>query len=288
MSKFRSAGYVTIAVAILIGCKGAGEFPGYEKSATGLYSKFYLTNEGARKPKTGEYAAISVRYTTEKDSEIFNSTAIKESDHGIITQPVFAPTFKGSFEEGLMSMAIGDSASFKISADSVYFKTFGAKELPKYITKGSKLTFYVKLHDVKTQQELLNEMSLKESKQRDEFLKANNITVQPTETGLYIIETEAGKGENIKAGQTASVKYSGKFLTGQVFDGSELHDGKPYDVVVGKGGVIAGWDEALLKMKKGSKAMLVIPSSLGYGAQGSGPIPPYSSLIFDIEVVDVK
>ncbi|MBI2270885.1 MAG: FKBP-type peptidyl-prolyl cis-trans isomerase [Bacteroidetes bacterium] len=287
MSMYRSLGYAAVVTVLIGGCKG-GDYPGYERSATGLYSKFYVTNEGARKPKTGEYAAISVKYVTEKDSEIFNSSAIKEAEGGIITQPIFASTFKGSFEEGLMSMAQGDSASFKISADSVYMKTFGLKELPPYIKKGSMLTFYVKMHGVKTQQEILNDLSIKEGKQRNEFLKQNNITAEPTETGLYIIEKEAGNGEIIKAGQMAKIKYTGKFLNGNVFDASDMHEGKPFELTVGKGQVIPGWDEALQKMKKGEKAMLVIPSSLGYGSQGFQTIPPYSSLVFDIEVVDVK
>jgi len=288
MNIFKTSGCAAIGAAMLIACTAGNQFPGYEKSPTGLYSKFYVTNEGGRKPKTGEYAAISIKYTNSKDSVLFNSFEMKQAENGVISQPIFGPTFKGSLEEAFMSMAEGDSASFKISADSVYLKTFGLKELPKFVEKGSLLTFYVKLYKVKTQQELVNEMSTKESRQRDEFIRQNNITAQPTETGLYYIEKEAGKGAEIKAGQTASVKYVGKFLNGKVFDASEMHDGKPIEVPVAKGQVIPGWDEALQKMKKGGKAMLIVPSSLGYGTQGSGPIPPFSTLVFEIEVVDVK
>jgi FKBP-type peptidyl-prolyl cis-trans isomerase FkpA len=288
MKTVRSVVYASVTVALLSACASKGLFPDYQKSESGLYSKFYITNEGARKLKTGEIAAVSLKYLNDKDSLIFNSATIKESDHGVISQPVYGSSFKGSLEEALLTMAEGDSASFKISADSVYLKTFGLKELPKYIAKGSMLTFYVKMHAVKTQQEMLNEMSAKEKTVIDQFLKQNNVTVQPTETGLYIISTQAGTGKEIVAGQMASVKYTGKFMNGKVFDASDLHGGTPYDVPVGKGQVIPGWDEALLKMKKGGKALLVIPSSLGYGAQGSQSIPPYTPLIFDIEVVDVK
>ena len=282
---FHLAGFALIA---MVSCKNNNHFSGYEKSENGLYSKFYITHEGARKPKIGEYASISITYYNGKDSLIFNSSSLKEVEHGIIAQPVFKPTFKGSFEEALTTLAVGDSASFKISADSVYLKTFGAKELPKFIEKGSYLTFYVKLHSVQTQQERFNEFSEKEKQALQAYIKDNNITVQPTESGLYFIEKEAGKGAVIKAGQTASVKYSGKLLNGTVFDASERHGDKAFDIKVGEGQVIKGWDEALLKLKKGGKAQIILPSSLAYGVQGGGPIPPFSPLVFDLEVVDVK
>lgn len=284
----KSISYAAVVVALLSACKNSSPNSDYEKSESGLYSKFFITNEGARKPKTGEYASITVQYLNDKDSVLFNSASIKESKNGIISQAVFGSTFKGSFEEALMSMGEGDSASFKISADSVYLKTFGLKELPPYVAKGSLLTFFVKMHGVKTQHELLNELNAEETKSRNEFIAKNNITNQPSASGLIIVEQEPGTGEMIKSGQVASVKYTGKFLNGSVFDASDMHDGKPFDVNVGKGEVIPGWDEALQKMKKGGKAMLVIPSSLAYGAQGSGPIPPYSSLVFDLEIIDVK
>lgn len=291
MKILQSLGCVTLATVLLTGCLDKGGFPGYEKSTTGLYSKFYVSKEGARKPKTGEYAAISVIYKLEqdgKDSVLFTSASIKESDHGVLMQPVFGSTFKGSFEEALMSMGEGDSASFKINADSVYLKTFGLKALPKYIPQNSLLTFYVKLVKVKTQQELVNEMAEKEAGQREEFMKQNDIKAAPTESGLYFIEKEAGKGDLIKNGQTAQVKYTGMFLNGKVFDSSDMHGGKPYDVTIGTAQVIPGWIEAIQKMRKGGKAMIIVPSQLAYGTQGSGPIPPSSSLVFDLEIVDVK
>ncbi len=286
---YAAAGITGVAAIGLWACKGNGQFAGYEKSPSGLYSKFYVNNEGGRKPKTGEYASILLKYTTAKDSVMFDSHSIKESDNGLISEPIMKPTFQGGIEEALMSMSEGDSASFKISADSVFLKTFRAKELPKFIEKGSYLTFYIKMGKVKTQQELMNELSSKEVQQRNDYLKQNNITVEPTASGLYFIEQEPGKGALVKPGQTASVKYSGSLLNGRVFDASDLHQGKlPFDVPVGQQKVIPGWDEALQKMKKGGKATVIIPSSLAYGYQGQGPIPGFSTLVFTMEVVDVK
>ena len=269
-------------------CKNGDRIPGYDKSPNGLYSKFYISHEGGRKPKVGEFASISVKYFNGKDSLMFNSSSIPESENGVLTQAVLNPTFKGGIEDALMAMSVGDSASFKISADSFYLKIMGVKDLPKYIEKGSKLTFYMKLYKVQTQQELMNELSSKEDEKRNQYLAQNNIQVQPTESGLYFIEKDPGKGNTIMAGQTVNVKYTGMFLNGKIFDASDRHEGKPFEIPVGKGHVIKGWDEALLKMKKGGKATIILPSKLAYGPQGNGPIPAFTSLVFDLEVIDVK
>jgi FKBP-type peptidyl-prolyl cis-trans isomerase len=78
-------------------------------------------------------------------------------------------------------------------------------------------------------------------------------------------------------------------MNGKIFDATENQEGKkPIEIVAGKGQVIPGWDEALLRMKKGGKAMLVIPSAIAYGSQGRGPIPMYSTLVFEMEITDVK
>lgn len=282
----QSAAALTVLFAA---CNSAKDpFYGYEKAESGLYSKFELKNEGARKPKMGDYALMTISYTNDNDSLLFNSHNLKNAENGIIYQPVMPSTFKGSFEDAILMMAEGDSAKFKILADSVYLKTFKAQQLPPFIKSGSYLTFNVKLHKVRTQQELVNEMQQKEVTGRNDYLAKNNITDKPLASGMYIINRAGGSGSIIKEGQTAFVLYTGKLVNGTVFDASAMHDNKPIDVKVGDHKVIPAWEEALATMKKGEKATLIIPSEIGYGAQGGGPIPPYSTLLFDIEVVDVK
>ncbi len=109
-----------------------------------------------------------------------------------------------------------------------------------------------------------------------------------TPSGLkYVVENE-GSGENTpQTGQTVTVHYTGKLMDGKKFD-SSYDRGKPIEFPVGKGQVIKGWDEALLGMKKGEKRVLIIPSNLGYGPSGRGPIPPNATMIFDVELIDFK
>ena len=110
--------------------------------------------------------------------------------------------------------------------------------------------------------------------------------MQTTESGLMYIVVEAGDGPKPQAGTRIKAHYTGKFLSGRVFD-SSVQRGEPFEFEVGMGRVIKGWDEALLDMKKGEKRILVIPSHLGYGERGYPPvIPPRATLVFDVELVD--
>ena len=109
-----------------------------------------------------------------------------------------------------------------------------------------------------------------------------------TSSGLEYIETEAGTGVQAEAGKTVSVHYTGKFQDGKVFD-SSISRGDPITFQLGKGKVIKGWDEGIALMKVGGKAQLIIPPDLGYGERGAGGVvPPNATLVFDVELVDVK
>ncbi len=109
-----------------------------------------------------------------------------------------------------------------------------------------------------------------------------------TPSGLEYIEIQAGTGTQAEAGRTVSVHYTGKLQDGQVFD-SSLTRGQPIVVPLGRGRVIKGWDEGIALMKVGGKAQLIIPPHLGYGERGAGGvIPPNATLVFDVELIDVK
>lgn len=111
---------------------------------------------------------------------------------------------------------------------------------------------------------------------------------EETASGLKYIVKKDGSGDTPKEGAQVSVHYEGSFVNGNIFD-SSIKRGKPIDFPVGKKQVIAGWDEALLTMKKGEKRTLIIPPDLAYGSKGfAGVIPPDSWLIFEVELVDFQ
>lgn len=109
-----------------------------------------------------------------------------------------------------------------------------------------------------------------------------------TASGLKYTDEVVGTGESPKVGQTVTVHYTGTLENGTKFDSSVDH-GQPYSFRIGTGVVIQGWDEGIMTMKVGGKRRLIVPPELGYGAAGRPPtIPPNSTLVFDIELLDVK
>jgi peptidylprolyl isomerase len=109
---------------------------------------------------------------------------------------------------------------------------------------------------------------------------------EKTDSGLMYEVVTAGTGnEKPNPGDTISAHYTGMFLDGRKFD-SSVDRGEPISFPVGTGRVIKGWDEALLDMKKGEKRILIIPPDLAYGSRGRGPIPPNSTLVFEVELLD--
>jgi FKBP-type peptidyl-prolyl cis-trans isomerase len=97
-----------------------------------------------------------------------------------------------------------------------------------------------------------------------------------------------GSGTEAKEGSTISVKYTGTLTDGTVFDSTDKHGGQPVTFQLAKGQLIDGWVQGIPGMKVGGKRKLVIPPDLGYGSRGQASIPPNSTLIFEIELTDVK
>lgn len=111
------------------------------------------------------------------------------------------------------------------------------------------------------------------SSAQDEQVKIEDLTI--------------GEGKEAKSGDTVTVNYKGTLPDGTQFD-SSYDRNEPFTTQIGVGDVIKGWDQGIPGMKVGGKRRLTIPPSLGYGSTGQGAIPPNSTLIFEVELVDVK
>ncbi|MFQ6611048.1 MAG: FKBP-type peptidyl-prolyl cis-trans isomerase, partial [Fidelibacterota bacterium] len=238
-------------------------FDNFTTTASGLK---YLESEAG----TGEYPdkgdICVVHYTgTFLDGTKFDSSV----DRGTPFEfPVGTGRVIKGWDEAFLTMKVGSKRKLVIPPDLAY----GSQERGS-IPANSTLVFDVELLDIKTP-----------FVDHDFELPGEEIR---TESGLLMIEHVKGSGELPKVGQTVSVHYTGTLEDGTKFDSS--HDrGQPLSFAVGTGRVIQGWDEALLLMPKGSKRTLIIPPNLGYGDRGIGPIPPNATLIFEVELVDIK
>lgn len=127
----------------------------------------------------------------------------------------------------------------------------------------------------------------------DRIQKSNSGTdeIRSEEGGVDKVQIEDisdGVGDEVKAGDTVSVHYTGTLLDGTKFD-SSLDSNQPFSFTLGAGEVIAGWDEGIPGMRVGGKRKLTIPPNLAYGETGSGSaIPPNSTLVFEVELLEIK
>jgi FKBP-type peptidyl-prolyl cis-trans isomerase FkpA len=119
-------------------------------------------------------------------------------------------------------------------------------------------------------------------------LEVDTAAMTKTPSGLRYQDVATGQGAEATAGKSVSVHYTGWLPNGEKFDSSRDRN-QPFGFTLGAGQVIAGWDEGVAGMKVGGRRKLVIPPDLGYGTAGAPPdIPPGATLVFDVELLDVR
>ncbi len=305
--------------------KGSGGAD-FAKTKSGIEYKIFKSVNGKYEPRTvvggedptyksrqGQVMAAHVEYRSSGDSVLMKS---RERQFGVPVRVTLQPlTAKemGIEPEAFALLQPGDSGVFRFNADSIYKRNARIPAPAALKRKGNFMVLTVKAVAIQTREAAMAEavadqQKMQSEQQRqmrtyaadqdkkddttlDEYLKKNNLTLtKKTSSGVRLIVTQPGTGPNAKPGQQVTVAYRGTLLDGKEFDASAKHaGGTPFAFVLGRGQVIPGWDDALQQLSKGSKATVLIPSSLAYGKAGSPPaIPANSPLRFDIELVDVK
>ncbi|MBR5602880.1 MAG: FKBP-type peptidyl-prolyl cis-trans isomerase [Bacteroidales bacterium] len=117
------------------------------------------------------------------------------------------------------------------------------------------------------------------------YLNDNKLNVSTNTSGLVFISMEDGDGGYPKPGDRVAFHYKGYYLNGEMFD-SSYDKSYPLVVQLGEGMLIKGMEEALLSMNKGSKSKIIVPFYLAYNDMDNAPVPPYSNLIFELEIID--
>jgi len=269
----------------------------YEKTSSGMQYKLHK-GKGGELVKAGEFVKINIEYKLDRKDSLLNSSYGKVP---VFTAVDTSERSKYSFMELLTKCNVGDSMEFVLSIDSLKNKGM----IPDYnavFQKGGTIKGRLQvLAAYKTEalvtaayQKEMEEVKNKEVAALEAYLKEKGIKAQKTKNGAFVVLTNPGDQTNkADSGKEASVLYRGSLKSnGKVFD-TNMDTTKgplnPYKVIVGRSSVIQGWHDALPYFGKGGIGVVYIPSSLAYGGQQQGPdIAPYSDLVFDMQVVDVK
>lgn len=292
---------LALAVTGLAGCNK------FEKGEGDMMYKIH-TDKGGETIKEGDFVAFKAIEKTEGDSVLYSSYDYDRPSLLVKEKSVF----KGDLFAALGLLSEGDSATFKINIDSMVLKMGRPQpadttdkyliytiKIDKVIPKG-KLTdslFRGKIDAfLKTE---MDQAKNNESVKVKAYISSKGLKPSVTPSGLNYVITKEGSGPKAKPGDTVLVNYSGMFLSGKVFDSSladvakksgTFNPQRPYEPLklpVGMNGSIPGFEEGLMLLPKGSKATLILPSKLAYGDQGNQGIPPFTPLIFEVDMVNI-
>ncbi|MET3978581.1 FKBP-type peptidyl-prolyl cis-trans isomerase FkpA [Mucilaginibacter sp. UYP25] len=278
-----------------------------QRTARGVQYQIISTNPGA-KLKQNDVITFNATQATETDSVLFSTY---KQGQPIKTQ-IIPSTNMADLMDIFPLMSVNDSAIVKVPVDSV-FKGHET-EMPPMFKKGSNLVFKLRILSSQTLEQAMAERNAAMEKMKAEgekvkatematlsnYIKTKGLVAKTTPSGLhYVVKTVGAKPKPLN-GDTVYVNYTGRTLEGKMFDSSVEADAKagglnqpgrnyePINFALGTGRVIKGWDEGLALLYEGSKATFIIPSALAYGERGAGEdIKPYSTLLFDVELVRV-
>lgn len=282
---FRIAAVCLMALA-LVACNQ--KFPGYKKTESGLYYKYYSHNPTAPKPQKTD--VLKVAMTCYLGDSVYYDF---QKDGNQVYAQLSASIFPADLNEAYAMMNLGDSASFYVKADSVAINNYGKRPEDVGLKADDYFRYEIKLLEIKSMEEFQAQVEKangtpeeRSRKKFDEFVSANGIT-EHTPSGLYYTKLVVTEGPSPQRGQTARIKFDAHCIDGTKI-GSTEDNGKLFNVVLGQGTVLKGLEEGIGLMHLGEKARLVLPYYLAYGAEPYEGLPPYSNLVFDVELVEIK
>lgn len=263
-------------------------FPGYKKTADGLYYKFYNQDPKAEQPKLTDFLQVQMACYL-NDSLYFDW---QESAKEVFAQ-LQAQYFPGDLQEAYAMMHVGDSASFYIKADSIAIHYYDQNPDSVGLKADDYFRYEVKLLGYQSQEEFqaniekMKATMMEASKKRlVEYIAANGINVTPTESGVYIIPLEKGTGRCPVKGEKVELDFSASLLDGTSV-GSTYDSPDKFSFVLGEGYTIPGWEDIVPRMHLGERVKAIIPCDMAYGEHSVGSIPAYSNLVYDIKLLHI-
>lgn len=266
----------------------------FEKAPSGMLYKITHGSGNEKKLEQGQFVKLNLEYKLKSKDTTLSTT------YGVI--PVYFPIDttrlgKYTFTEILMKCKKGDKVEFSLSVDTLVKmnvlqlnETFKAKDL--ILGRAEILNVFTDVAKVDADYKLEQEAEKgREIKAIKAYLTDKKINAVQSPEGVFVVVNTPGDAANkVDTTKIASVNYKGYTFKGVVFDTNIRPNdstAKPYDVKMGAGGVIPGWEIGLKYFGKGGKGSLYIPAMLAYGPQANGAIKAYENLAFDIEIQDV-
>lgn len=280
---------VSILAVFLSSCGG-----NYETTEDGLKYKYHIQNQGVKKPKIGEVLYLNYTILNSSGDQLFSTAENRNGKPDVLV--LEKPYYPGDYFQALSMMSVGDSATFLIVADSFYTKNL-RKPLPQEIESGSKLMFQIRLVDVLTAEDA-EKQKYKEKMARYDmeynqmvnYIELNNLEVETLlPSGIKYILEEKGT-EKLDTGDVATIHYSGKLLDGTEFVNTYAAN-QPQPFEVGKPYEIEFYNLVLPLLGEGEKGTFIIPFVYAFGEMGvnsATPVPPYATVIYEIEVIEAK
>lgn len=294
--------FLALAAIALASCNA-----GFKKGEAGLLYNIHVDKDGPS-IKDGDFISVNLVAKTDADSVLFSTYDAGHPSYTVVQKS----QGRGDIFSGLKMLSEGDSATIKVNIDSTMKK--GTARPP---FKGKYIVYDVKIVKVIPKGNLTDDvfngrlqaylkgesdlMKKAEPIKIKKYITDSKLKFSQTPSGLYYIITQPGSGPTPAAGDTAVVNYTVKMLSGKVMESSIRAEAvkaklpinpmvnayKPIRFPVGAQGMIQGMDEGVRLLNKGAKATLVLPSAIAYGERGNGQIQPFTTLVFDVELVDI-
>lgn len=277
MIKFSSV-IVLAAILTLTSCEKSER-----ETANGF--KYSLVKSGSGEaPKKGEIMVFDFELRDSNDS-LWNDSYKDEMPAAIEKRDTSEMKSADGITQMLSELKVGDSAKASLSVKD-FFKNLVRRPLPPSIDSTLTLTYAIKVNEVMTLENFMkwrnDKVRTRDDKMINEYLTKNNLQAEKDTSGLYIVNYTKGTGAKPTVENCVQVKYEGKFLkNGQTFDQNP-------NISFNLGQVIQGWQIGFPYLAKGDSATLLIPSRLGYGAEGFYGIPPDAVLLFNVTLHDFK
>ncbi|MBN2480851.1 MAG: FKBP-type peptidyl-prolyl cis-trans isomerase [Bacteroidales bacterium] len=281
---------IIIVLSILFQFVSCSRHPGYKRAKNGTYYQLHKFGEDTVKIAPGDYITVNLTYMTMDDSAFFEGTRKFQ---------VTEPAFRGSVDECFLMLSEEDCATFILNSGNFFGRTLQT-DLPAFLSAGEGMKITADVLEVQTESEYQKEKEAflnwimdfgdYEKVVLQQYIAEEEIAAKPLSSGIYYFPIREGSGKIVEVGDTVEVHYEGRFLNGKFFD-STIKRNQSFQFVYGtEYQVIKGLEEAIGMMQEGERSLFIVPSEMAFGKTGSstGIIPPYTSLIFEVEILKVS